>query len=197
MLQLTIAHPTSLTSSKVQENLFYDLKRSLFYPNVDFSIKNKPFHSVSPNGLPFLIHPSISPTSFGFQDLQPLHIQSLPWNLFHLFSITYHYNLRHNSPHTHATFLFHVWFSNVVTTFEANPYPQQYHLQVHSATSLRLGNIGILVRILNRFFLMFFKTVPHITKHSTGTRSIGFHSYSQELVYMCSCYNFVCSLYTQ
>ena len=65
------------------------------------------------------------------------------------------------------------------------------------ATSLRSGNIGILVRFLNTFFLVFFKTVSHTAKHSTGTPSIGFHSYSQELVYMCSCYNFVCPLFKQ
>ena len=160
MIQLTIAHPTSLTSSKFQENLFCDFNGSLFPPNVDFPIKHTPFHGLSPYGLSFQMHPSMSRTSSGFQYLQPLHIQPFPWNLFHL-SITYHYHLRHNSLHTYATFLFHVWFSNTITTFETNPYPQQYHLQVHSATSLRSGNIGISVRFLNTFFL-FFKIVAHI-----------------------------------
>ena len=34
---------------------------------------------------------------------------------------------------------------------------------------------------------MFFKTVLHIDQYSQDTPSIGFHSYSQELVYMYSC----------
>ena len=162
MVQLTIAHPTSLTSSRFQGNLFYDFNGSLFHLNVDFPIKHTLFHGRSPYGLPFHIDPSMSRTSSGLQYLQPLHIKSIPWNLFHLLSVTYHYHLRHNSPHTHATFLFHIWYSNAVTTFETNPYPQQYHLQVHSATSLRSGNIGISVRFLNTFFLMFFKVVSYI-----------------------------------
>ena len=41
------------------------------------------------------------------------------------------------------------------------------------------------------FFLIFFKTVSRIAKHSTDTPSIDFHSYSQELVYMCSCHKFL------
>ena len=44
---------------------------------------------------------------------------------------------------------------------------------------------------------MFFKTVSHMVKRGTGTPNIGLHSYSQELVYMCSCYKFVYSLFTQ
>ena len=39
--------------------------------------------------------------------------------------------------HTGNLYSFHIWCSNVVATFETNPYPQQYHLHVHSATSLR------------------------------------------------------------
>ena len=80
----------------------------------------------------------------------PLHVPHQFWPLifttssylippprFRFLSTKYHYHLRHNSPHTHATFPFHIWYSNAVTTFDTNPYPQQYHLQVHSATSLR------------------------------------------------------------
>ena len=78
MVHLTIAHPTSLTSSKFQENLFYDFNGSLFHPNVDFPIKHTLFHGLSPYGLSFHIHPSMSCTSSGLQYLQPLHIQSLP-----------------------------------------------------------------------------------------------------------------------
>ena len=47
------------------------------------------------------------------------------------------------------------------------------------------------------FSYVFFKTVLHKAKHSTGTPNIGFRSYSQELVYICSCYKFFCSLLTQ
>ena len=89
--------------------------------------------------------------------------------------------------HTGNSYSFHIWCSNAVTTFETSPYPQQYHLQVHSATSLRQANISISVRILTTFFVLFSKTVLHIAKHSTGTPSIGFNSDSKELVYMCSC----------
>ena len=46
MVQLTIAHPTSVTSSNLQENLFYDLNGSLFHPNVDFPITHTPFHGL-------------------------------------------------------------------------------------------------------------------------------------------------------
>ena len=38
MVQLTITHPTPLTSSNLQENLFDYFNRSLFHPNVDFPI---------------------------------------------------------------------------------------------------------------------------------------------------------------
>ena len=58
------------------------------------------------------------------------------------FTITYQYHIRHSSP-TRNSYSFHTWYSNAVTTFETNPYPQQYHLQVHSATSLCWGNITI------------------------------------------------------
>ena len=106
MVQLTIAHPTSLTLSKFQGNLFDDFNGSLFHLNVDFPIKHTPFHGRSPYGLPFHIDPSMSRTSSGLQYLQPLHIQSLSWNLFHLLSITYHYHLRHNSQlSTHSRYI--------------------------------------------------------------------------------------------
>ena len=62
-------------------------------------------------------------------------------------------------------------------------------------TTLRKHSIS--VRFLNTFFLMFFKTVSQIAQHSIGTPSIGFHSYPQELVYVCSYYKFVCPLFTQ
>ena len=39
--------------------------------------------------------------------------------------------------HTRNLHSFHIQSSNAVTTFESSPYPQQYHLQVHSAISLR------------------------------------------------------------
>ena len=53
------------------------------------------------------------------------------------FSTTYDYLLRHNSRHTHPTFVFHIWYSNAVRTFETNPYPQKCYLQVNSTTLLR------------------------------------------------------------
>ena len=112
MVQLTIAHRTSLTFSNLLENLFYDFNGSLLHPNVDFPIKHASFHGLFPYGLPFHIHPSMPRTNSGLEYLQRLHIWSLPCNLFRLLLITYHHILRHNSPHTHATFLFHIWFSN-------------------------------------------------------------------------------------
>ena len=39
--------------------------------------------------------------------------------------------------HTRNLYFFHIRCSNTVTTFETSPNPQQYHLQVHSVTSLR------------------------------------------------------------
>ena len=57
--------------------------------------------------------------------------------------------------HTRSLYFFHIWCSNPVTTFDTSPYPQQYHLQVHSVTSLRQGNINILVTSSNTFFLCF------------------------------------------
>ena len=98
--------------------------------------------------------------------------------------------------HTRDLYSFHIWCSNAFTTFETSLHPQQYHLQVHSAILLRQGNISISVRFSNMFFLIFFKTASHIPKHSRGTPNIGFHSYSKELVYMRSCYKFVCPLFT-
>ena len=95
----------------------------------------------------------------------------VPPPLFHFFQ-SYQYHIRHSSPH--KLFSFHIWCSNAVTTFETNPYPQQHHLQVHSATSLRQGNIYISVRFLNTFFLMFFKTVSHIAKHRHSQRWFSF-----------------------
>ena len=145
MVQLTITHPTPLTSSNHQENLFHDFDGSLFHPNVDFSITHTHHFMVSS-----LIDSRLTSTP-------PCTTPALPSNIYNLFisnpsprfcflSITYHYHLRHNSPHTHATFLFHIWYSNVVTTFETNPYPQQYHFQVHSATAQQQKHIDISVR---------------------------------------------------
>ena len=76
----------------------------------------------------------------------------IPSPKFRFLSITHHYHLGHNSPHTHATFLFHIWYSNAITTFETNPYPHQYHFQVHSATSQRQKHIVISVRFSQTFF---------------------------------------------
>ena len=85
----------------------------------------------------------------------PLHISHWLWPLiltpsshlvppprFHLFQS--HCNITYvTAHHTRNFYSFHIWYSNAVTTFETNPYPHQYHLQVHSATSLRIGNISI------------------------------------------------------
>ena len=65
MVQLTIAHPTSLTSSNLQENLFYDFNESLFHPSVDFPVTHTPFYGLVPYGLSFHIHPFMSHTSSG------------------------------------------------------------------------------------------------------------------------------------
>ena len=40
MVQLTVTHPTSLTSSNLQENLCHGFNGSLFHSNVDFPIKH-------------------------------------------------------------------------------------------------------------------------------------------------------------
>ena len=55
---------------------------------------------------------------------------------FHLFQS--HNNIIYvTAHHTRNLHSFHIQSSNAVTTFESSPYPQQYHLQVHSAISLR------------------------------------------------------------
>ena len=146
-----MVNPTSLTSSNLQDNIFYDFNGSLF---IQVWISPWDTHRFMVSSL----------MDSRFTSTPPCPTPALASNIYNLFisnpsfqvpffSTTYHYHLRHVSPHMYATFLFHIWFSNAVTTFETNPYPQQYHLQVHSATSLRSGNIGILVRFLNTFFL--------------------------------------------
>ena len=131
-----MTHPTSRTSSNLQENLFDDFNGSLFHPNVDFPITRTPFYGLFP--YTYQLWPLIFTTS-SYLILPPR---------FRFLSITCHYHLRHNSPHTHSTFLFHIWYSNAVTTFETNPYPQQYHFQVHSATAQQQKHIVILGRFL-------------------------------------------------
>ena len=61
---------------------------------------------------------------------------------FHFFQS--HTNITYvTAYHTRNLYPFHIRCSNAVATFKINSYPQQYHLQVHSATSLRQGNISI------------------------------------------------------
>ena len=55
----------------------------------------------------------------------------------------------------------YIWYSNAATTFETNPYPQQYHLHVHFTASLQQANISISVRFLKTFFLMFYKSLTY------------------------------------
>ena len=148
MVQLTIAHPTSVTSSNLQENLFYDLNGSLFHPNVDFPITHTPFHGLFP--LKTLVsHP---PLHVSRQLWSPIFVKLFTSNpsppRFRFLSITYNYHLRHNSPDTYVTFHFHIWYSNAVTTFQTNPYPQQYHFEVHSGTAQQQEHIDISVRFL-------------------------------------------------
>ena len=73
MVQLTIAHPTSITSSNLQENLFYDFNGNLFHPSVDFPMTHTPFYGLFLYGLPFHIYPTMSHTNSGLQYLQHLH----------------------------------------------------------------------------------------------------------------------------
>ena len=94
MVQLTIAHSTSLTSFYLQENLFYDFNGCLFHPNVDFPIKHTPFYGLCFYGVP---HQLWLPIFTTFSHL------ILPTR-FHFLSVTYHYHLRHNSPDTHAIY---------------------------------------------------------------------------------------------
>ena len=147
MVQLTITHPTPLTSSNLQENLFDYFNRSLFHPNVDFPIIHTHRFIVS-----FPIDSRLTSTP-------PCPTPALVSNIYNVFIsnpfrqvpfsfFTYYYHLRHNSPHTRTTFLFYVWYSNVVTTFETNPYPQQYHFQGHSATAQQQKHIDMSVRFL-------------------------------------------------
>ena len=74
--------------------------------------------------------------------------------------------------------------------------PTRVHSNTISSSFRDITTIRKYQHLGETFFLMFFETVLHIAKHSSGTPSIGFHSYSQELVYMCSCNKFFCSLLT-
>ena len=66
----------------------------------------------------------------------------VPHLQFHFFKS--HTNITYvTAHHTRNLYPFHIWCSNAVTTFKTNLYPQQYHLQVHSTTSLRQGKISI------------------------------------------------------
>ena len=159
MVQLTIIHPTSLTSP-ISGKICLMISTEVGYIEVWIS----PWHTHRFGVSSFMDSRLTSTPRFPHQ-LGPLIFKTFSFwirpSRFGSLSIMHHYHLRHNSPHTNATFLFHIWW-HAMTTFETNPYTQQYHLQVHSATLLRSGNSSISVRFLNTFFLMFFKIVSHI-----------------------------------
>ena len=53
--------------------------------------------------------------------------------------------------HTRTLYFLHIWYSNVVTTFETSLYQRQYHLQIHSTASPQQKHISILLRLLKTF----------------------------------------------
>ena len=123
--------------------------------------------------------------------LQPIRSSASPTVPF--FPITYRYHICHSSPHTQLVFLSYMVFEcchNIRNqpVSAAVPSPNSFCHITMIRKHQHLGKI---------FFLMFFKTVLHTAKHSTDTPSTGFHSYSQELVYMCRCNMFLCSLVTK
>ena len=120
------------------------------------------------------------------------------WSLPHgsTFSNHIQYHIRHSSPHAQLIFL-------PYTVFECrhNIRNQPVSTTIPSPSSFRdittIRKHQHFGEILKYFFLMLFKTVSHIAKQHRPSPNIGFHSYSKELVYMCSCYKFVCPLFTQ
>ena len=130
MVQLTIAHPTSLTSSSLQPDLIYAFNGSLFESKCIF------LHNT---------HHSIYTL-----------LTSSPSPRFHFFQS--HTTITYVTTHDiRNLYFFHIWHTNVVTTFETNSYPRQYYLQIYSATSTRQEHISIWVRFLKTFFSDFFQ----------------------------------------
>ena len=132
--------------------------------------------------------------------LEPLNLYPpRTWSLPHgsTFSNHMQYHIRHSSPHTQLIFL-------PYTVFECrhNIRNQPISTTIPSPRSFRdittIRKHQHFGKIFKYFFLMCFKAVSHIAKHSTDLpRNIGFHSYSKELVYMCSFFKFVCPLFAQ
>ena len=139
MVQLTIAHPTSPTSSSLLSDLIYAFNGSLFYSKYIFLHHTHYSMFFSLDELPVDIYLSMSHTIF----IPSSHL--VPPPRFHFFQshTTITYVTTH---HTHTLYFFHIWYSNAVTTFQTNPCQRQYHLQIHSTTSPRKEQINISVR---------------------------------------------------
>ena len=108
MVELTIVHPTSLTSYNLQPDLSMLSTEVEFNPSIFFLYDTH--HSVvtSIDELPIDVYPLMSFTSFG---LICTLLTSSPSTTPHpppptpqvpSFSIPYHYQIRHNSPYFHT-----------------------------------------------------------------------------------------------
>ena len=102
--------------------------------------------------------------------LEPLNLYPpRTWSLLHGFTFSNHiqYHIRHSSPHAQLIFL-------PYTVFECrhNIRNQPVSTTIPSPSSFRdittIRKHQHFGEILKYFFLMFFKTVSHIAKHSTG-----------------------------
>ena len=104
MVQATIAHLTSLTSSNISQDLFcfkrkFVLSECLFLHDIHTILWSLPLRTTvgySPLHAPHQLWPLIF-TPFS-------HLVPPPKFFFFFFSITYHYHLHPNSPHMHPIF---------------------------------------------------------------------------------------------
>ena len=126
MVQLIIAHPILLTCFNLQEYLFNN-----------FPMTHTHTHTHT--------HRVIVSSLMGFRltSTRPCPTQARASNLHNLLiyntflQVPFFFNHSPLSLTSQLTTHKRYHYSNADITFETNPYPQQYHLQVHSPTSLR------------------------------------------------------------
>ena len=115
---------------------------------------------------------------------------------FHFFQS--HTNIPYvTAHHTFNLYFFHIRCSNAVTTFETSriynktisKFIPRNHYDQETWTFWWDSQI--------MFSYLFQNSDAYSLTQHRPPPNIGFHSYSEELVYMCSCYKFVCPLFTQ
>ena len=115
---------------------------------------------------------------------------------FHFFES--HTNIPYvTAHHTRNLYFFHIRCSNAVTTFETSriynktisKFIPQNHYDQETWTFWWDSQI--------MFSYLFQNSDAYSLTQHRPPPNTGFHSHSKELVYMCSCYKFVCLLFTQ